>query len=122
MLVLILRDGRCLVTSIKIRILPESSQRLTDWKEQQPSSKNGIYKCKIDHTIYNEYDDSLTIFVDPLVRAKDKYELNATIDCKFCGGHGWVRYQLDQDDIKSAPCHICFPETEKQSEWLRRQM
>lgn len=62
----------------------------------------------------------LLIYLRPGIYPKDNYELKANKDCRSCGGHGWIRYQLDQDDIKSAPCHECFPETAAKSEWLRR--
>ena len=62
----------------------------------------------------------LVAVIRPAVHPKDDYQLLAKPDCGECRGYGYVRYVLDQDDIKSAPCHVCFPQTAAKSEWLRR--
>jgi hypothetical protein len=65
------------------------------------------------------HNDELVAIIEPMQYPKDEYQLKAKKDCKECKGYGWIRYCLDQDDIKSAPCHICFPETAIKSQWLR---
>lgn len=66
------------------------------------------------------HNDELVAIIEPIPYPKDKYQLTVNKDCRACKGYGWIRYALDQDDIKSAPCHICFPDTAANSEWLRK--
>lgn len=61
----------------------------------------------------------LIAIIEPSLQVKDSYQLRANTNCKMCKGHGYLRYWLYQDDVKSAPCHVCFPETAEKSEWLR---
>ncbi len=101
---------------MKYEFTKESKQTLDKLEEQG----NDITNIPVIVESWKLDFGQLIAIIRPGIYSKDNYQLKANKDCGICRGKGWLRYQLDQDDIKSAPCHICFPETASKSEWLRR--
>ncbi len=73
-------------------------------------------RAQIGHIELSIDDGIFCAVLEPLSRPKDKYQLEAKLDCKACSGNGYITYVWDQDDIKSTPCYLCFPN----SEWAQR--
>lgn len=97
---------------------PSSKKNLNKLAEQG----NDINNIPVRVISFKLVNGELQAILEPGIYPKDDYQLRAKKDCSCCRGYGYIRYCLDQDDIKSAPCHICFPETASRSEWMRRAM